>query len=64
MTAEFLTSSIQSCDVLIKNALIFNGQGTPPQLGDLAIKDGKILALGPELSFDQVADTILSLIHI
>ena len=58
MTAEFLTSSIQSCDVLIKNALIFNGEGTPPQFGDLAIKDEKILALGPELSFDDVGTTV------
>ena len=58
MTAEFLTSSIQSCDVLIKNALIFNGEGTPPQFGDLAIKDEKIFALGPELSFDDVGTTV------
>ena len=58
MTAEFQTSSTQGCDVLIKNALIFNGEGTPPQFGDLAIKDEKILAQGHELSFDDVGTTV------
>tara|TARA_B100000767_G_C19752013_1_gene531242 strand:+ start:211 stop:2121 length:1911 start_codon:yes stop_codon:yes gene_type:complete len=58
MTAQDLNVSMQSCDVLIQNALIFNGEGTPPQSGDLAIKDGKILALGPQLSFDQIGATV------
>lgn len=58
MTAQSRNVSMQSCDVLIQNALIFNGEGTPPKSGDLAIKEGKILALGPQLSFDHVGATI------
>lgn len=33
-------------DVLFKNAKLIDGTGTPWQMGDLAIKDGKIAAMG------------------
>jgi N-acyl-D-aspartate/D-glutamate deacylase len=36
-------------DLLIKNARIYDGLGNPPQSGDLAVKDGRIAALGRDL---------------
>lgn len=49
---------MSSCDVLIKNALIFDGYGGSPRQGDLAMKDGKVLAHGKQLNFDQVGSTV------
>lgn len=40
-------------DTLIQGAKIFDGTGTAPYIGDLAIKDGKIAALGPQLDEGQ-----------
>jgi N-acyl-D-aspartate/D-glutamate deacylase len=36
-------------DTLIKNALVFDGAGAPPQQMDIAISDGKIECRGPAL---------------
>ena len=36
-------------DLLIKNARIYDGLGNPPQSGDLAVKDGRIAAIGRNL---------------
>ena len=36
-------------DLLIKNARIYDGLGNPPQSGDLAVKDGRIAAVGQDL---------------
>lgn len=37
-------------DLLITKALFFDGRGHPPQVTDVAVKDGRIAAIGPELS--------------
>lgn len=36
------------CDLLIQNALIYDGSGVPAYHGCVAVKDGKILYAGPE----------------
>ncbi len=36
-------------DLLIKNAQIYDGLGNPPASGDLAVKDGRIAAIGDNL---------------
>jgi N-acyl-D-amino-acid deacylase len=36
-------------DLLIKRAQIYDGLGNPPQSGDLAVKDGRIQAIGENL---------------
>ena len=33
-------------DLLIRNALLLDGLGSPPQRGDLAVTDGRIAAVG------------------
>jgi N-acyl-D-amino-acid deacylase len=35
-----------SCDLLIRRALLFDGAGTPPVTGDLAVTEGRITVLG------------------
>jgi N-acyl-D-amino-acid deacylase len=35
-----------TCDVLIRNALVFDGTGTPPQTGDLAVTGDRITVIG------------------
>ena len=49
-------NSSVSFDVLIKNGLIYKGDGGAPVLGDLGIKDGKIAAIG---KLGDTADQIL-----
>lgn len=41
--------SFGEVDILIREALIVDGSGGPAQRGDLAVKDGKIAALGRDL---------------
>ena len=36
-------------DILFRNALIFDGTGSPPAVGDVAIAGGRIAAIGPRL---------------
>lgn len=45
-------------DVLIRNAILYNGDASPPLQGDLAVRDGRILAIGAQLQgrFDQIID--------
>ena len=38
-----------SYDLLLKGGLVFDGLGQPPVLADLAIQDGKVVALGENL---------------
>ncbi|WP_206362842.1 N-acyl-D-amino-acid deacylase family protein [Stenotrophobium rhamnosiphilum] len=45
-------------DTLIKNALVFDGSGGLPQLQDVAIRDGNIVALNPNLSAENVSQVI------
>ncbi len=45
-------------DLLIKNGLIFDGLGSPAFAGDIGIKQGKIVAISPDISLEaaQVVD--------
>lgn len=44
-------------DLLIKNARIYDGTGASPVAGDLAVKDGRIAALGENLQ-QEAAETV------
>ena len=46
-----------SFDTIIKNGVIYAGDGKPPIKGDIAIRDGKIAALGKDLG--KNAETIV-----
>ena len=48
----------QSFDTIIKNGVIYAGDGKAPITGDIAIRDGKIAALGKDLgtSADNIID--------
>ena len=41
------------CDILIKNGMIYDGSGEKPYLGSVAIKNEKILYVGPLKNFDS-----------
>src|SRR3954463_8101176 len=43
-------------DLVIRNALLLDGRGSPPQHANLAVKDGIISELGKSLSGKQVVD--------
>ena len=44
-------------DLVIRNALLVDGLGSPPRRGDLAVKDGKILEVGEtSLSAKETVD--------
>ena len=43
--------SAQDCDVLIKNGKIIDGTGNSWYYADLAVKNGKIMAIGPSLNY-------------
>ncbi len=45
-------------DTLIKNALIFDGSGATATIGDIALRDGKIVARGIDLD-PQLADQVI-----
>ena len=45
-------------DTLIKGALVFDGSGETPSESDVALKDGQVAAVGPDLPTDQARDTI------
>jgi N-acyl-D-aspartate/D-glutamate deacylase len=51
-------TAINRCDVLIKNALVFDGSGTMPVVEDLAILNGKVLARGNDLEIGEVGETV------
>ena len=40
-------------DLLIQNALVFDGTGNPPEVHDIAVKNGKIAAKGKQLPAKQ-----------
>ncbi len=42
--------------MLLTNGLIFDGTGSEPASGDVAIEDGSIVAVGPGLDGDEVID--------
>ena len=45
------------CDILISNGTIYDGSGSKPYLGSLAIEDDKIIYVGENTSFE--ADTVI-----
>jgi N-acyl-D-aspartate/D-glutamate deacylase len=53
-----MDGSAQTWDVLLKNAQVFDGTGTPPVVQDVAVKDGRIAAMAPNLSAVQAAQTL------
>jgi N-acyl-D-aspartate/D-glutamate deacylase len=46
---SLMATATPQWDTLIKNALVFDGAGAPPQQMDIAISDGKIECRGPAL---------------
>ena len=47
--------SAQAWDTVIRNALVFDGTGAPPQQVDIALRDGKIAARGSALPTELAA---------
>ncbi len=47
-----------TCDVLIKNALVFDGSTNAPVTEDLAIFNGRVLKRGANLQFDSAGETV------
>ena len=47
-----------SWDTLIKNALVFDGRATAPAQQDVAIQDGKVAEVGPDLDAAQATEVI------
>jgi len=45
-------------DLLIRNAVVFDGSGAPPVVQDLAVRDGRIVAIGPKLDLGAARKTI------
>ncbi|MGM0554883.1 MAG: N-acyl-D-amino-acid deacylase family protein, partial [Myxococcota bacterium] len=46
--------TVAKWDLLFKNAKIFDGTGNAPEIGDLAVANGKVVARGPDLSGEDV----------
>ena len=44
-------SMMLSCDTLIRNARVLDGTGAAPESADVALCDGKIIAIAPSLEF-------------
>jgi len=45
-------------DILIKNALLFDGRADAPEQHDVAIRDGKVAEVGPDLDAAQATEVI------
>lgn len=45
-------------DTLIKNALVFDGRSDIPSLQDVAIQDGKVAQVGPDLDSSQASEVV------
>ena len=45
-------------DTLFKNALVFDGTGAPPRALDVAVGDGRVAAMAPDLSPSQAREVI------
>jgi N-acyl-D-amino-acid deacylase len=45
-----------SCDMLIRNARVVDGSGADTEMLDVAVRDGRICALGPSLDFRAAAE--------
>src|SRR4030095_13793406 len=46
-----LIAQQQNCDILIRNGKIIDGSGNSWYYGDIAVKDGKIVAVGRQLNY-------------
>ncbi|TXH02833.1 MAG: N-acyl-D-glutamate deacylase [Nevskiaceae bacterium] len=53
-----MDGSSPNWDTLIRNALVFDGSGQPPLRQDVAIRDGRIAALGAALPQDNASRVI------
>lgn len=53
-----MDGAASSWDTLIRNAKVFDGSGAAPQALDVAIRDGRIAAMGPNLAAAQAARVI------
>ena len=40
------------CDTLIRNATLYDGSGSEPDVADVAVNGDRIIAIGPKLKFD------------
>jgi len=47
-----------SWDTLIKNALVFDGCADVPAQQDVAIQDGKVAEVGPDLDAGRAAEVV------
>ena len=47
-----------TCDIIIKNGLVFDGNGDLPVIKDIAVTDGKIIAQGQNLGFSKAKKTV------
>ncbi|MBP0599732.1 D-aminoacylase [Herbaspirillum sp. LeCh32-8] len=57
MTQSRFTPAIGRCDILIRNALVIDGSGAEPRHADIAVREGRIAAIG-HLSGWLADDTI------
>ena len=51
-------STVAHADTLIRQALVFDGTGQAPQTLDVAVAEGRIVAVAPELKVSSVGQTI------
>ena len=50
-------------DLIIRNARIVDGTGSPWTRGDVAIRDGRILAMGPTVDIEATEHTVPGLVE-
>ena len=50
--------STLACDLLIRAALVFDGQDRPGQVADVAVRDGRIVAIGDAAAESAAAETV------
>jgi N-acyl-D-aspartate/D-glutamate deacylase len=48
----------QHWDLLIRNALVFDGTGTSPHLTDVAVREGRVAQIGPALNAGRAAQVV------
>lgn len=47
-----LTLAAEPVDLLLRNALIYDGSGNPPVRGEVAVQDGRVVAIGEPKNLD------------
>ena len=60
MIQDQASTAVQRCDTLIRQALVIDGSGAEPVAADVALRDGRIAAIGAPGSLDgwQVQNVI------